>query len=376
MGAKETRDAIRSQQRSGISTNQEFTPIATDMFLPNYSGVPTTTFPTLKAVTLTAENAIIGGVNSPRPLDLNLADGGNTIILDLQSFKDGGRSEINFRDEDGNNIARIGAHEVDEPGGEAHFHIKTSNAAKTFLPTMFGITTNTDSPIGKFRCQLAVSQTIPSQVAVQITQPEEANALNINNDSTAGYSIEIDQDSNSASDIYALKIVNDNAGAGAPGGIDFSSFSVDEPLLKVPDIGSIVIDVGGSRKYVVWQDTDAVVVTASGVYTPTLTGVANVAASTAYECQYMRVGNTVTVSGKFDIDPTLTTTATQLGISLPIASNFGAVEDCAGTAFASGIAGLGAALLADATNNRAEVNYISTDITNQSMYFTFTYQII
>src|SRR5438552_1367658 len=36
----------------------------------------------------------------------------------------------------------------------------------------------------------------------------------------------------------------------------------------------------------------------SGSYTPRLTNVANLSASTAYTCQWMRVGNTVTVSGK------------------------------------------------------------------------------
>lgn len=114
----------------------------------------------------------------------------------------------------------------------------------------------------------------------------------------------------------------------------------------------------------------------SGTYTPTLTNVANLTASTAYQCQYMRIGTTVSVSGKVDADPTTTLTATQLGISLPIASNIGAVEDCAGTAFAPAIAGQGAAILGDATNNRAEMNWNAVDVTNQSMYFTFQYQIL
>lgn len=114
----------------------------------------------------------------------------------------------------------------------------------------------------------------------------------------------------------------------------------------------------------------------SGTYTPTLTNVANLTASTAYQCQYMRIGTTVSVSGKVDVDPTTTTTATQLGISLPIASNIGAVEDCAGTAFSSAIAGQGAAILGDAANNRAEMNWNAVDITNQPMYFTFQYQIL
>lgn len=115
---------------------------------------------------------------------------------------------------------------------------------------------------------------------------------------------------------------------------------------------------------------------AYGVYTPTLTNVANLAASTAYQCQYLRLGTTVIVSGKVDVDPTLTATATQLGISLPVASNFGAARDCAGAAAASGVAGQSAAIVADAANDRAEMQWRAGDITNQPMYFTFGYQVI
>ena len=61
---------------------------------------------------------------------------------------------------------------------------------------------------------------------------------------------------------------------------------------------------------------------------------------------------------------------------LPIASNLGATKDCAGVAFASGIAGQGAAILGDAANDRAQMQWIAGDVTNQAMYFTFTYQII
>lgn len=112
-----------------------------------------------------------------------------------------------------------------------------------------------------------------------------------------------------------------------------------------------------------------------GTYTPTLTGVANVAASTAYQCQWLRVGNTVTVSGKVDVDPTAAV-STQLGISLPVASNFGAAEDAAGVAFCPAVAGQGAAVLADAANNRLQMQWVAVDVTNQPMYFTATYEVI
>lgn len=111
-------------------------------------------------------------------------------------------------------------------------------------------------------------------------------------------------------------------------------------------------------------------------YTPTLTNVANLDASTAYETLYVRTGAHVLVAGRVDVDPTLTATATQLGISLPVSSNLGATEDCCGTAFASGIAGQGAAIRGDAANNRAEMVWVSSDVTNQPMYFTFVYEVI
>lgn len=114
----------------------------------------------------------------------------------------------------------------------------------------------------------------------------------------------------------------------------------------------------------------------SGVYTPALAAVANVSATTAYECQWLRIGNTITVSGKLDADPTAGGVQTQVGIALPVASNIGAQEDCAGTAFCPTIAAEGAAILGDAANNRALMEWISADITNQPRYFTFTYQVI
>lgn len=115
---------------------------------------------------------------------------------------------------------------------------------------------------------------------------------------------------------------------------------------------------------------------ASGTYTPTLTNVANLAASTAYQCQWSRVGNVVTVSGKVDVDPTLTATSTQLGISLPIASNLATAQDLGGCAFASGITGQGAAILADTTNDRAQMQWLAGDVTNQAMFFVFVYEVL
>lgn len=115
----------------------------------------------------------------------------------------------------------------------------------------------------------------------------------------------------------------------------------------------------------------------SGTYTPTLFNAANLTGSTAFVCQYVAVFNTVTVSGKVAVDPTTTLTLTQLGISLPagLTSAFSAQEQCGGTAYASNIAAQGAAIRADATNDRAEMVWMATDVTDQPMYFSFTYLI-
>lgn len=122
------------------------------------------------------------------------------------------------------------------------------------------------------------------------------------------------------------------------------------------------------------QNTIAQTLTA-GTYTPTLTNTTNLDGSTAYQCQYLRVGATVTVSGLVDANPTAGGSVV-LGISLPVASNFGAVEDCAGVAASSTIAGQSAAIRANVANDRAEMVWVAVDTTNQPMYFTFTYQVI
>lgn len=112
-------------------------------------------------------------------------------------------------------------------------------------------------------------------------------------------------------------------------------------------------------------------------YTPTLTAVANVAASTAYQCQYARIGSTVMVSGQVDVDPTAAGTLTQLGISIPIASNFANFCECAGAAADPGVSGYSAAIRGDAVNDRAELAYTTgADVANRSWFFSFLYQVI
>ena len=127
---------------------------------------------------------------------------------------------------------------------------------------------------------------------------------------------------------------------------------------------------GAASAAPVWDNTIL-----SDTYTPTLTNTTNVAASTAYQAQYLRVGSTVYVSGRVDVDPTAAGQVV-LGISLPIASNFGADEDCAGSASAIAVAGQSAGIHADTTNDRAIMEWIAVDTANRAMYFQFGYQVI
>lgn len=113
----------------------------------------------------------------------------------------------------------------------------------------------------------------------------------------------------------------------------------------------------------------------NGTYTPTLTGVANVASSSAALCQYMCVGDVVTVSGKITIQATALLTSTSIGISLPVASSFANDFQCGGTGAPIGANSAGP-IYADATNDRAEFNYVSADTTSRAFHFTFSYGVV
>ena len=117
---------------------------------------------------------------------------------------------------------------------------------------------------------------------------------------------------------------------------------------------------------------------AAGTYTPTDSAHANLDGTdvTMTEAQYMRVGATVTVSGRFTADPTLTATATSFEIDLPVASNIGAAEDVAGVAFCGNIVSMGAEVYGVAANNTAIIIWKASDVTSQSWSYTFSYQII
>lgn len=116
---------------------------------------------------------------------------------------------------------------------------------------------------------------------------------------------------------------------------------------------------------------------ASGRYTPTLTGISNVASSSAASCIYSRVGNTVTVSGRVNVNTTAgSNTSTTISLTLPIPSNLTAADDVHGTGArqtstqyeACGIA-------ADTTNDRADISFNASTTGAQNLRFVFQYEV-
>jgi hypothetical protein len=112
----------------------------------------------------------------------------------------------------------------------------------------------------------------------------------------------------------------------------------------------------------------------SGTYTPTVTGVSNVDSVSAYSCIYMRVGSVVQVSGTISVNPTTNGIATSFDVSLPVASNFTAVTDCAGVVGvqSTGVA-YGGEVDANTTDDRAAMRILATGTGAGDYYFIFSY---
>jgi hypothetical protein len=114
----------------------------------------------------------------------------------------------------------------------------------------------------------------------------------------------------------------------------------------------------------------------SGTYTPTLTDTTNIASSTAFQCQYIRVGNVVTVSGRVTIDPTSSSTLTELSMTLPVDATFTEGEELAGV-FAGSGSGTGNCgnIRAETSTENALFQFIPDSGASRTYFFTLTYLI-
>lgn len=129
-----------------------------------------------------------------------------------------------------------------------------------------------------------------------------------------------------------------------------------------------------------WRSTGSIAGSAgevtSGVYTPTITNLANLDSTTASPCFFSRVIDIVTVAGRVTVDPTAAGVATSLGISLPIASNFANNNNCQGTAASVIVAGEAAAISSDSAADRAQMDWVTNSAASHNMRFLFMYQVL
>lgn len=112
----------------------------------------------------------------------------------------------------------------------------------------------------------------------------------------------------------------------------------------------------------------------AGTYTPTVTNVSNTSSGSAV-AQYLRVGDTVTVSGEISI--TIDTVISSWRVSLPVSSDLSAQGHLAGIAAPSDAATIQAIpIWADSTNNAALFSAPNSVTTGARTFtFTFTYRV-
>lgn len=118
----------------------------------------------------------------------------------------------------------------------------------------------------------------------------------------------------------------------------------------------------------------------SGSYNTAPVAVTNISGTpTNNGCQWMRVGNCVTVSGSITTAFTSANTASEIGLDIPIASNFAIGAHLGGVATptsAGSIVSEAAAIIADGVNNRAKFTFYPSTTGSRTYTFSFTYRII
>jgi hypothetical protein len=117
---------------------------------------------------------------------------------------------------------------------------------------------------------------------------------------------------------------------------------------------------------------------ADGTFTPTTTNITNAASSsipTAW--QYLKVGNTVTMSGQITVTPTAATTLTEVQVTLAVASDIAATGNIAGSGSAAQGTSLGiVGINGSAPNNTARIIFTSFTNTAHQLFVTITYRVL
>jgi lysophospholipase L1-like esterase len=163
---------------------------------------------------------------------------------------------------------------------------------------------------------------------------------------------------------------------GSSSATDFTSFTFSPTRIKFT-----AADGAGSTGDV-WTNTGSGYghwAAPSGSWSPTLTADANVDGTpTALHATYTRLGNIVTCYVTVSVDPTLITTQTEVGIPLPVASNFTNANDVSGAGAGSVGNGLAAfvQVSANTTSDRATLIFQSGSTSASIVTLSFQYTIL
>jgi len=120
---------------------------------------------------------------------------------------------------------------------------------------------------------------------------------------------------------------------------------------------------------------------ASGTYSPTISGASGATSVSASDAQYMRVGNTVTVSGRITATPSSTSAAFLFYMTVPVSSSFSSESQAGGVASkgndqtpATACVG---AISAEGGGSRVLMTFSHSPTTTSGIFFySFTYQIL
>lgn len=116
----------------------------------------------------------------------------------------------------------------------------------------------------------------------------------------------------------------------------------------------------------------------SGTYTPTITAISgSTSSTTAYKCQYSRIGNIVTVFGRVDCTKSAGAGSIAVAVTLPIPSNLANASDLNGFGSSYANGSVLANVTADTAGDTATLTSVSvTASTSHQFFFSFSYEVI
>lgn len=146
-------------------------------------------------------------------------------------------------------------------------------------------------------------------------------------------------------------------------------------------VGQATITTLGTITTGTWQGTAIAVsfggtgtTAPTGTYTPTFTNVANVSANTPQVARWMRLQNTIHVSGMINITPTATGN-TIFRLSLPVASALTANHQIVGAGYNLESSPTAIAIYCDAGSDTAEIQFNAGTTSLRAVGFNFTYPV-